>query len=208
MTTPVRLTLAQKALIIHDGRLLALRKGPPSGSAGRWDLPGGRLEPGEALADSLAREVREETAATLGATQLLAASDFRLATPEGAPGQVVFLFYLAEIVSDPASVSLELQDPSDHHDAIEWVPLEGALGLDWLYSYQDLARGIIARLARESLFHDHHGRGHTHASGRLRHAHVLRQVCARPECAVYPTHNIHPLLEGVPDAALGASAGS
>jgi ADP-ribose pyrophosphatase YjhB (NUDIX family) len=38
--------------------LLIKRARPPS--AGRWSLPGGRVEPGERLLDALARELHEE----------------------------------------------------------------------------------------------------------------------------------------------------
>lgn len=39
--------------------LLARRARPPG--VGRWSLPGGRVEPGERLADALMREILEET---------------------------------------------------------------------------------------------------------------------------------------------------
>ena len=48
--------------VIVDGedRILLIQRGHEP-SAGRWTLPGGRLEPGECDADALRREVREET---------------------------------------------------------------------------------------------------------------------------------------------------
>jgi 8-oxo-dGTP diphosphatase len=43
-----------------DGRLLLIRRARAPG-AGRWSLPGGRVEPGEDDATALRREMREET---------------------------------------------------------------------------------------------------------------------------------------------------
>jgi ADP-ribose pyrophosphatase YjhB (NUDIX family) len=48
--------------IVHDarGRLLVVRRANPPGR-GRWSVPGGRVEPGEADRDAVVREVAEET---------------------------------------------------------------------------------------------------------------------------------------------------
>ena len=56
--------VAVGAVVIHDGRLLMIERAQPPG-AGRWSLPGGRVEGGETLATALAREVREETGVTI-----------------------------------------------------------------------------------------------------------------------------------------------
>ena len=48
--------------VVHDetGRLLLIRRGHAP-HAGSWSLPGGRVEPGESVAQAVEREVREET---------------------------------------------------------------------------------------------------------------------------------------------------
>lgn len=47
------------ALIEEDGKILLVRQegGPYKG---RWDLPGGRIEPDEEVLDALKREIKEE----------------------------------------------------------------------------------------------------------------------------------------------------
>lgn len=46
--------------IVRDGRLLLAQRTSPPELAGQWELPGGKLEPGETPAEGLARELREE----------------------------------------------------------------------------------------------------------------------------------------------------
>lgn len=48
--------------VVHDddGRLLVVRRARPPG-AGRWSVPGGRVEAGESDAQAVRREVLEET---------------------------------------------------------------------------------------------------------------------------------------------------
>jgi ADP-ribose pyrophosphatase YjhB (NUDIX family) len=53
--------VAVGAFIFDDrGRVLLIERGQPP-SQGAWTVPGGKLEPGETLAQAVAREVREET---------------------------------------------------------------------------------------------------------------------------------------------------
>jgi len=59
--------------VVRDagGRLLLVQRGHPPG-AGRWSLPGGRVENGESPAAAAAREVAEETGLTVEVGELLA----------------------------------------------------------------------------------------------------------------------------------------
>lgn len=57
-----RVVLAQKAVVILEGRVLLVHKSPGDPVYGaQWELPGGRLEARETLDESLEREVMEET---------------------------------------------------------------------------------------------------------------------------------------------------
>jgi 8-oxo-dGTP diphosphatase len=60
MTAP-RPTVAVGAFVFDaQRRLLVVKRGKPPGE-GMWSVPGGKQEPGETLAQAVAREVREET---------------------------------------------------------------------------------------------------------------------------------------------------
>jgi 8-oxo-dGTP diphosphatase len=48
------------AAIIDNGRLLAAQRAAPPELAGGWELPGGKVEPGETDEEALARECHEE----------------------------------------------------------------------------------------------------------------------------------------------------
>ncbi|RBY95897.1 hypothetical protein DQ237_12215 [Blastococcus sp. TF02-8] len=54
-------TLLVAAVVRRGNAVLLVRQAGPAGPGSAWALPGGRCEPGELLAEALAREVLEET---------------------------------------------------------------------------------------------------------------------------------------------------
>ena len=53
-------------LLRPDGRFLMNSRPAGKPCAGSWEFPGGKMEPGEGVADTLRRELREELAVEIG----------------------------------------------------------------------------------------------------------------------------------------------
>ena len=55
---------ATKAFVVHKGKVLILKESPKYAdgtNAGKFDVPGGRVQPGQRFDESLLREIKEET---------------------------------------------------------------------------------------------------------------------------------------------------
>ncbi len=63
MTDSRRTVRVVAAAIVDAGRVLAARRAPDAARGGLWELPGGKVEPGESDADALVREIQEELGA-------------------------------------------------------------------------------------------------------------------------------------------------
>jgi 8-oxo-dGTP diphosphatase len=59
MSPPI-LLVAACALVDADGRVLLAKRPPGKPLAGRWEFPGGKIEPGETPEAALVRELKEE----------------------------------------------------------------------------------------------------------------------------------------------------
>lgn len=100
------------AVVVEDDSLLLIRRGRGP-AAGEWSVPGGRVEPGETLAEAVLRELQEETGV------------------EGVCGPL--LGWVERITDEHHHVILDFtvtlldsQDPVPGDDALEaaWVPLD------------------------------------------------------------------------------------
>ncbi|MEU7831418.1 NUDIX hydrolase [Nonomuraea sp. NPDC049129] len=64
-------------VLIEDDRILLLDQDTDSGRS--WSLPGGKVDPGESLAEALVREMREETGLLVEPGRLLYVCDYQAA---------------------------------------------------------------------------------------------------------------------------------
>lgn len=123
MLTTMKLQVGVKVLIKNKNeQYLFLRRTKimPGKTAPYWDIPGGRIEPDEALLMALEREVKEETGLRLTSTpQLVGAQDIFVPT---ADLHVVRLTYIANGTGDVVT--------SDEHEESQWVSLDEAKLLD------------------------------------------------------------------------------
>ena len=112
--------ISQKALIIKNGKVLALRAQlPPYTGKNLWDLPGGLIEYGENMERGLKREVKEETGLTISNTKLKSIFDkqhanFKFKNGKTKDVHIFILVYTCTVLSGKVSLSYE-------HDKFKWV---------------------------------------------------------------------------------------
>ena len=116
MTAPTR-TLVVGAAILRDGAVLAARRTAPAEAAGRWEFPGGKVEPGESPADALVREIGEELGCAIEVTGWL-------------PGTA--LIGERHELRVAIAVLTKGEPTPTEHDLIRWVAAAELDDVDWL----------------------------------------------------------------------------
>jgi 8-oxo-dGTP diphosphatase len=95
-TVPKPRVVVTAAVIEHDDAFLLTRRLQGTHLEGYWEFPGGKCQTGETLADSLAREIREELDASISVGPEI------LATTHEYPERVIELrFFRCTLLTDP-----------------------------------------------------------------------------------------------------------
>ncbi|GAA1972511.1 (deoxy)nucleoside triphosphate pyrophosphohydrolase [Catenulispora subtropica] len=119
MTTETSVIVVGAAVVRADTVLCARRSAPPR-LAGKWEFPGGKVEPGETDSEAVVRECREE----LGVEVAVGA---RVGADARIDDRLVLRVYLARLLPDQPDPR-----PLEDHDLLSWVPRGNLLDLDWL----------------------------------------------------------------------------
>ncbi len=107
---------ATKALIVHQGKVLLLReagKYEDGTNVGRYDVPGGRIEPGQRFDESLLREIKEETGQEVEVGRPFFVNEWRPVV-RGEQWQIIGTFF--ECFAQNEKVVL-----SKDHDEYVWI---------------------------------------------------------------------------------------
>ena len=116
-------------------QILTARRTEPPEFAGGWELPGGKVDPGESIGGALHREILEELGATLVIGDVVPGPDLLGGWPLGDYG--VMMVHLAALHPDSAQPA-----PIEQHDAIRWVCQDTFDDVPWLAA--DRAPAIAA----------------------------------------------------------------
>jgi len=122
------------AAIITDGRVLACERSAPPEVAGRWEFPGGKVEPGETDEQALARECVEE----LGVRVQVGARigpDVPLAH-----GRAVLRVFAVRLLDGDQPRALE-------HTAMRWLAADELDSVRWLPADKPIVAALPPLLA-------------------------------------------------------------
>jgi 8-oxo-dGTP diphosphatase len=129
------------AVIVDDlrrpQRVLAARRAQPPALAGRWEFPGGKVEPGESPLQALRRELREELAVEVDLGAELVGPD---AGCWPISSHLTMRLWFATLSGEPR--------PDVAHDQVRWLDATQLADVRWLP-----ADVVVAERLRRDLAH-------------------------------------------------------
>ncbi len=111
-----KLFTATKAFINHKGKILILResaKYEDGANENKYDVPGGRVIPGQRFDESLRREIKEETGLEVEIGKPFFVNEWRPIV-RGEQWQIIGTFFVCHANSDQIKLSID-------HDNFKWI---------------------------------------------------------------------------------------
>jgi len=100
--------LVTAAIIINNGKVLIAQRAENQQLAGKWEFPGGKVEPGETPEECLKREIKEELGINIEVNDFFGESTYHYDT-----GTIKLLAYKSQWIDGECKLSV--------HSRIKWV---------------------------------------------------------------------------------------
>lgn len=100
--------LVTAAIIINNGLILIAQRAEDQKLAGKWEFPGGKIEPGETPEECLKREINEELGINIEVDEFFDKSIYQYDT-----GEIKLLAYKAQWIEGEYKLTV--------HSQIKWV---------------------------------------------------------------------------------------
>jgi 8-oxo-dGTP diphosphatase len=136
MKKPFRLSMK---VIIHDqdGKCLLIKRSMQSkGNPGKWDFPGGKVDPGETFDEGLLREVYEETKLKISLEKPLTVIE-----SESPANRVLYLFMKGDLLEGEVELSEE-------HDDFTWIDPVDLREFDLATQFRDFGKTYEEKFCR------------------------------------------------------------
>jgi 8-oxo-dGTP diphosphatase len=123
------------AAIVSDGRVLGCERAEPPETAGRWEFPGGKVEPGEDELDALVRECEEELGVQIAVGERIGAD-----VPLAHGWAVLRVWFATLVAGEPQALE---------HRTVRWLSVPELDSVPWLPAdtpiVAELAKILLAR---------------------------------------------------------------
>lgn len=106
------------AVIFSENRILTVQRGPSQDLPGKWEFPGGKVEPNESEEECLIREIREELCLDIKLDERLH------------PVEHTYEKYTVRLIPFIATI-LGGELLLIEHQAYRWITLETLESIDW-----------------------------------------------------------------------------
>ncbi len=127
------------AIIIHDGKMLIVKRGSDPGK-GKWSVPGGLVELGETVKEAVEREVLEECNLKVEASHLIDIVDNIIRDKNG---RIKYHFIILDFFAKLRGGKLK---PNSEIIEAKWVPIDEVERYDLTNTFREFMKRNLSKL--------------------------------------------------------------